>query len=77
METYVNCGEGCRKPGLGSPSHDPYNDRCSDCALICCPCAFGLDIITIVLYPITCPLKFIYRKYCSKNKLNEQTNHDE
>ena len=31
-ETYIKCGEGCKKPGLGDPQHDPSANECGDCA---------------------------------------------
>ena len=46
VETHEKCGEGCDKPGLGSPRHDPYDNKCGDCAILLCPCAFIVDIIT-------------------------------
>lgn len=39
------CCIGCDKPGLGSNAHDPYNNSCSDCALLCVPCTIVIDII--------------------------------
>ena len=51
--TFSSCSEGCNKPGLGSPSHNPYDNKLSDCALICCPCTFILDLVT-------CPYRSIY-----------------
>ena len=50
-ETIVKCGEGCDKPGLGHPDHDPYNNACGDCAMFCCPCAFVTDIFTMPFRP--------------------------
>ena len=46
-ETYIKCGEGCKKPGLGDPQHDPSANECGDCALLCCPCAFIIDLLTL------------------------------
>ena len=47
------CANGCNKPGIGSPRHDPYADRCSDCAAVCLPCAFIADLLT-------CPFRSCY-----------------
>ena len=46
-ETYINCCKGCNKPGLGHPQHDPSANECADCALMCCPCAFTIDLLTL------------------------------
>ena len=46
-ETSDNCAKGCRKPGLGSPRHDPSNDKYSDCALLCSPCALVIDLLSL------------------------------
>lgn len=45
---FVNCCIGCEKPGLGSNEHNPGDNDCSDCALVCCPCALALDIICFI-----------------------------
>ena len=45
-KTYEDCCRGCDKPGLGSPSHDPYSNECGDCALVYSPCAFVCDILS-------------------------------
>ena len=47
QDTFTACAEGCNKPGLAHPAHNPYNNRCSDCALVCCPLAFIADIILL------------------------------
>ena len=62
--TITNCDEGCDKPGVGSASHNPYDNNCdSDCAIVCCPCAFVIDIIMLVCTP----LRYLYRK-CHKSR---------
>lgn len=46
-KTYTNCCNGCEKPGLGAPDHNPDNVDClHDCSIFCCPCALIMDIIT-------------------------------
>ena len=39
------CCEGCDKPGLGSADHDPSNNSCDDCALVCLPCTLIGDFL--------------------------------
>ena len=46
-DTFTQCGNGSNKPGLGHPEHNPNDNRCSDCALLCCPLAFMVDIICL------------------------------
>ena len=46
-QTFVDCSEGCDKPGVGSPNHDPYDKDCGDLALCCCPCAFTIDFVSL------------------------------
>jgi hypothetical protein len=46
-ETFIKCGEGCDKPGLAHPDHNPYDNSCGDCAMFCCPCAFVTDVFTL------------------------------
>ena len=53
--THSLCCEGCEKPGLGSPEHNPYDETSSDCALLCCPCAFLKDLFT---YPYRVCFKY-------------------
>ena len=60
-QTFVDCSEGCDKPGVGSPNHDPYDQDCSDLAVCCCPCAFTIDIITLPFRPIIWIWKWIRR----------------
>ncbi len=43
--TIDSCCEGCDKPGLGSKDHDPSQNSCSDCALVCYPCAIIADLL--------------------------------
>lgn len=42
------CCIGCDKPGLGAQDHDPGDNSCSDCALVCVPCTLLLDIICYI-----------------------------
>ena len=46
-ELWDNCCIGCDKPGIGAADHDPYANSCSDCALICFPCALLADLLTV------------------------------
>ena len=39
------CCIGCDKPGIGAVDHDPGNNSCNDCAILCCPCFLLMDII--------------------------------
>ena len=48
QKTFDNCCIGCDKPGIGSPEHNPGDNSCSDCSLICCPCALVIDILCII-----------------------------
>ena len=64
-ETRIKCLQGCEKPGLGHPDHDPSANECGDCALLCCPCAFTIDILTL-------PYRVIRRlfRYCFIKRIN-------
>ena len=64
-ETYSKCGEGCNKPGLGHPDNDPSTNECGDCALLCCPCAFTIDILIL-------PYKALRRLFrsCFRKRIN-------
>ena len=42
------CCIGCDKPGPGSPDHNPGNNSCNDCGLICCPCSLVMDILCFI-----------------------------
>lgn len=55
---YDLCCIGCDKPGLGSQEHDPGDNSCSDCALVCIPCALLLDIF--------CYIPMCFNKYTVK-----------
>ena len=46
--TWDDCCYGCDKPGIGAENHNPADNQCSDCALLCCPCAFICDIFCFV-----------------------------
>ena len=50
-ETFIKCSEGCNNPGVSHPAHDPYDNKCGDCALCCCPCAFVTDVFTMPFRP--------------------------
>ncbi len=50
-DTIDNCCIGCDKPGLTHPEHNPYDNKCSDCAIFCCPCAFVTDVFA---FPFRC-----------------------
>ena len=69
-ETYIKCGEGCNKPGLGHPQHDPSANECADCALMCCPCAFTIDLLTL-------PYRAIRRlfMYCLSKTMKTDKHH--
>ena len=71
-ETFIKCGEGCNKPGLSHPAHDPYDNKCSDCALFCCPCAFVTDVFTMPFRPFVCLWRRI--RNSSKGHLNKNLN---
>ena len=43
-----DCCDGCDKPGIGSKNHDPNDNSCDDCALICVGCTSILDIICCI-----------------------------
>ena len=46
-----SCAEGCDKPGLAHPHHDPYDISCGDCAMFCTPCTIVIDLIMLPLLP--------------------------
>ena len=46
-----SCGEGCDKPGLAHPQHNPYDNSCGDCAMFCAPCTIVIDLIMLPLLP--------------------------
>ena len=48
------CCIGCDKPGIGSPKHDPGDNRCSDCALCCIPCTLVFDVICCIPMTFGC-----------------------
>ncbi len=56
-KTITDCGEGCDKPGVGSPNHDPYDNDCKDCAMMCCPFALVIDLIMLPTLPFRCLYK--------------------
>lgn len=47
-----NCCAGCNKPGIGSSVHNPSDNECSDCALVCLPCTLVFDLLCYV--PMCC-----------------------
>ena len=47
-KVYDLCCIGCDKPGLGSVDHDPGDNSCNDCALLCLPCALILDFFCYI-----------------------------
>lgn len=42
------CCIGCDKPGIASAEHDPADNRCSDCAIVCVPCTIIVDILCCI-----------------------------
>ena len=49
-KAFKSCADGCDKPGLSHPNHDPYDVNCGDCAIFCTPCTFIIDSITLPLF---------------------------
>ena len=47
-QSWDYCCIGCDKPGPGSPEHNPSNNACSDCGLLCTPCALVIDILCFI-----------------------------
>jgi hypothetical protein len=43
----------CDKPGIGSKEYIP-NNTCNDCALLCCPVSFVLDILCFIPLCLGC-----------------------
>ena len=43
-----NCEEGCDKPGIGHPQHDPGKNKCGDCDLCCIPIYIPIDILCFI-----------------------------
>ena len=65
--TIENCCIGCDKPGIGAADHNPSDNSCNDCALLCCPVAFVIDLITM---PCRCYNLFSFKCCCKKNENN-------
>ena len=75
-ETFIKCGEGCNNPGLSHPAHDPYDNKCSDCALFCCPCAFATDVFTMPFRPFVCLWRRIRNLSNSVQDTDQDTDQD-
>ena len=46
-KSYNNCAKGCDKPGIGHSKNDPNNCNLEDVELLCCPCLFSIDTISL------------------------------
>jgi len=67
-----SCGEGCDKPGLAHPQHNPYDNSCGDCAMICAPLTLVIDLIMLPLLPF----RLLHQRYRQARKTGTDENQD-